>query len=276
MVWTVILIAILATTTGSLWVRTRRIAHQNKELEAVVSNQEDFTFLVDDGFEVKQTNAGPLDPESPRLLGNVLHCKHSLEKGHCGEAELCKSCPVRFVIRKSFERRSGFDAIEASMELLGADANAPSTDVDVIVGGRYVNINEKPHMVVNVRTASDMAAAKPKLLFISRDVELYGRVREAIGKDYRILSADTLKQAYSRLVRRASLGFSAVLIDSDFLDADDTLRIALTEGEHLPLFVFTPQVGDRFADDADITQLETHFDEGRLRTLLLQQKTTRQ
>lgn len=218
-----------------------RIAGFSKRVDnlvAVIENQENFTFLVDETFEVKESNV-KMEEGKPRVLGNVLHCKHSHDTGRCGEGEVCRRCPVRFVISKSFERHDDFRKLEACMELDG-DAHGHTNDVDVSVDGSFVTIDKVPHMVVNVKNITTLDGAQlPKVLFISESTALYDKVRQALGVSYRVLNADTQHQALHRLMRAANYQFCAVITDASVYHADTVLATILAERkEQLPIFVF--------------------------------------
>ena len=218
-----------------------RIAGFSKRVDnlvAVIENQENFTFLVDETFEVKESNV-KMEEGKPRVLGNVLHCKHSHDTGRCGEGEVCRRCPVRFVISKSFERHDDFRKLEACMELDG-DAHGHTNDVDVSVDGSFVTIDKVPHMVVNVKNITTLDGAQlPKVLFISESTALYDKVRQALGVSYRVLNADTQHQALHRLMRAANYQFCAVITDASVYHSDTVLATILAERkEQLPIFVF--------------------------------------
>ena len=218
-----------------------RIAGFSKRVDnlvAVIENQENFTFLVDETFEVKESNV-KMEEGKPRVLGNVLHCKHSHDTGRCGEGEVCRRCPVRFVISKSFERHDDFRKLEACMELDG-DAHGHTNDVDVSVDGSFVTIDKVPHMVVNVKNITTLDGTQlPKVLFISESTALYDKVRQALGVSYRVLNADTQHQALHRLMRAANYQFCAVITDASVYHADTVLATILAERkEQLPIFVF--------------------------------------
>lgn len=232
----IVLFAALAFA-ALMFLKTRKLQGDNRQLRAVVDNQENYTFLIDNTFEVKETNVKIADGQ-PRLLGNVLHCKNSQDTGHCGEGEGCRQCPVRFVINKSFERHDDFRELEACMELAG-DQNQ-SVDIDVNVDGSFINIDSKPHMVVNVKNVTTLEGnARPKILFVSENTALYNKVREALGITYRVLNADSEHHALHRLLRAADYHFCAVMTDNRFYRTNNAVTAILTERKNkMPVFVF--------------------------------------
>lgn len=232
--------------------RSKTMERDNRQLEAVVENQEGYTFLVNNKFEVQKTNYFVSNKHAegePYVLGNVLHCRNAHEAGRCGEHEACKMCPVRFVITKSFERKTDFTDVEACMELYDEKNTGTETiDVDVALKGHFVNVDEQDMMVVNVRDVTDRKLEnKPKLLFISTDVVLYDKVREALGSTFRVLSADNNHQALHRLMLASSYQFGAVLTDEEFYTKNETIAQLLVKNGQVPVFVFTSN--DGFADD---------------------------
>ena len=219
-----------------------RLSNQN--LRAVVDSQTDYTFLIDSNFDVKETNCnmhGHQSKREPQVLGNMLHCRNAHESGRCGSSESCKSCPVRFVISKSMERKSDFDSLEACMELNGTGGKV--MDVDVRVDGRYVQLNHEDRMVVNVRNiTNEVGVSSPKVLFISENAQLYDRIRRALKGQFRVLSADNLHQALHRLLLAADYNFYAVLTDDVFYSQNDTITKILVKDNRIPVFVFTSNV----------------------------------
>ena len=250
-----LLVAALAVAVF-LFLKTRHFKADNMQLRAVVENQENYIFLINRLFEVKETNVKAPEGQ-PMLLGNVLHCRNAEETGHCGEGSACKHCPVRFVLNKSFERQADFRNLEACMELTGSDRN--TVDVDVSVNGAYVSIESKPHMVVNVQQVNDVeGSARPKILFVSKDASLYDRVREALGITYRVLSADSEHHALHRLLRAADYNFCAVMTDSQFYGASNAVTALLEERKsQLPLFVFVKEGEPK--PETDIHYVNTDF-----------------
>jgi hypothetical protein len=221
--------------------KMKRIRITNQNLRAVVDNQSDYTFLLNSGFEVQETNfyvhRRPAAGE-PDVLGNVLHCRNAHEAGRCGEAAACLTCPVRFVIRRSFERKSDFDSLEACMELNGPDGKV--VDLDVQVEGHYVSVNQEDRMVVNVKDVTkELGVGNPKVLFISEDVQLFDRVRTALKGQFRVLSADNLHQALHRLLLASDYQFYAILTDEEFYRQNDAVTKILVKNNHIPVFVFT-------------------------------------
>lgn len=237
-----------------------------KKLRVVVDNQDDYTFLVDNTFEVKESNI-KLPEGQPRILGNVLHCKNSHETGHCGEGVQCKNCPVRFVISKSFERHDDFRNLEASMLLDGSGTS--TSDVDVSINGNFVCIDQAPHMVVNVKDITTTeGGVHPKVLFLSENAALYDKVRMALGISFRVLSVDTEHQALHRLLHADFYNFCAVMTDAKFYNANNAVSLILAERkDKLPVFVFAKK-NEREADKS-IDYIDTNISSEELLRLVV-------
>lgn len=249
-----------------LFLRSSKLRKDVMNLRAVVDNQENYTFLIDKTFEVKESNVKMADGQPP-LLGNVLHCRNSQETGHCGEGEACKHCPIRFVINKSFERHDDFNNLEACMEL-GEDSTSVS-DVDVCVNGSFVRINSNPHMVVNVRNITTFEGeVRPKVLFISKNAALYDKVRTSLGNSFRVLSADTEHQALHRLLHASYYHFCSVMTDASFYHSDTAVATVLNERkEQLPVFVFARKEERR--DDESVKYLKEDINPNVLQKLVV-------
>ena len=242
----VFVVIVAAAAIAVAFLKVKKLKDDVDKLRVVVDNQDNYTFLIDQTFEVKESNVKLADGQ-PRLLGNVLHCKNSHETGHCGEGTQCKHCPVRFVISKSFERHDDFRNLEASMLL--DDSNRAESDIDVSIDGSFVCMNETPHMVVNVKSiVTREGVVLPKVLFLSQNAALYDKVRVALGISYRVLSVDTEHQALHRLLHAADYNFCAVMTDAQFYHANNAVSIVLSERkDKLPVFVFAKKE-ERVAD----------------------------
>ena len=72
-----LLVAALAVAVF-LFLKTRHFKADNMQLRAVVENQENYIFLINRLFEVKETNVKAPEGQ-PMLLGNVLHCRNAEE-----------------------------------------------------------------------------------------------------------------------------------------------------------------------------------------------------
>ena len=250
MLYVLLAITLIAVVVALLMVRKAEEASRSiRYLRAVVDHQRDYMFLVNGAFEVRETNfyAGKQPAaDEPNVLGNVLHCKNAHDAGRCGEHEACHSCPLRFVISKSFERRDGFRDLEACMELNGDDGR--TVDVDVQVDGHYVCLDSQDHMVVNVKDVTEQVGqGSPKVLFVSENVRLFDKVRTALQGQFRVLSADNQHQALHRLLLATDYRFRAVLTDEAFFDQHEVITKMLIKNTQMPVFVFTSNK-DREAD----------------------------
>ena len=247
-----VLIFVTVVTVGLfvvMYFQGRKNVRDVQQMRAIIDHQDDYTFLLDDGFHVKQTNyyarGNVKDEGAPDLLGNVLHCKNAHKAGRCGESEECHSCPVRFVVGKAFERHEGFDGMEACMEIMGTEDQA--VDVDVEVAGHYVELDKESHMVVNVRDITISKELKPKILFVSDRIALLDKVVRALGDDYRVLAADNLHQVMLRLMNLDTYQFSALITDDSFYNKNASVLKMLVKDGQLPVYVFTSN--DSVSDD---------------------------
>ncbi len=236
-------VLILAAAVYIAWsfLKMKRISDQNYQLRAVVENQEDFTFLVNRDFEVKATNLTyrvNTDDGEPNVLGNVLHCKNAYHVGRCGESESCGSCPLRFVITKSFERGTGFSGVNACMEVY--DQNDKVVDIDVQVEGHFVNVGHQGHMVINVKDETKQQHGNlPKILFITENMVLFDRMRNELSNEFRVLGADNEHQAFHRLQLAEEYKFLAVLTDTVFYEKNKDVLKLMAGNNQLPLYVLS-------------------------------------
>lgn len=220
--------------------KVNSLSRNNNHLKAIINHQDGYTLLVNRSFEVETGNIPNLDKiakEEVNLLGNVLHCKNAHDEGHCGESLACGSCPVRFVITKSFEKGKDFAGLEASMELY--DKDNQTVDVDVEVRGHYINLEQQGYMIINVKNLSDMKEDKrPKLLFISTDPSLFDRTRKILVANYRVLFVDTEAQALYRLKMIEAYRFVAVFVDKAFYTGHEDILKIMAKKDRIPLYVF--------------------------------------
>ncbi len=242
-----LLVLVITIAAYALWslAKMKKMQAQNSELRAVVENQTDYTFLVNSNFEVKATNLTyrlEHDDGEPHILGNVLHCKNAHHKGRCGESEACHSCPLRFVITKSFERETGFSGVDACMEVY--DDKDKVIDMDVEVNGHFVNVGNQGHMVINVKDERMKQGGNlPKVLAITEDMRLYDRIRNELSNEFRVLGADNEHQAFHRLQLANDYKFVGVLTDLKFYqDNKDVLKL-VTGKNQLPLYVLNNEEG---------------------------------
>lgn len=220
--------------------KANELSRNNLKLRAVIDHQDTYTLLVNSDFEVETSNLPGLETERKNehhLLGNVLHCKNAHDHGRCGESMACHSCLLRFVITKSFERGRDFSGIEASMEVYDKRNNL--VDVDVQVGGHYIDIGKQGHMIVNVKDVSGgKCDERPKILFVTENVALYDRMKDTLDKDYRILYADNEHQAFHRMQMAAAYKFRAVFTDETFYREHEDVLKMIVKTDRIPVLVF--------------------------------------
>jgi hypothetical protein len=133
--------------------RNKKLISDNSLLKTMFDNVNSYVFLIDDKVEVKKTNYYSLNPhikhDQPLILGNVLRCKNGCDAGFCGTSPYCSKCPIRVNITKSLIGKENFADLETHMQLYTPNHNTVETDV--IVDGKYIEINDKPHMVIGVK-----------------------------------------------------------------------------------------------------------------------------
>src|SRR5574344_155369 len=138
---------------------TRHLKSDYHSLKTVLDNLHTYAFLVNENVGVEQTNYYALNPDAkhdqPLILGNVLRCKNGCDAGLCGTSPFCSRCTIRQHISKAFQTGTSFSNVESHMQLYTPNHNVVETDV--VVGGRYGMINNKPHLVVDV---NDVTQAK--------------------------------------------------------------------------------------------------------------------
>ena len=163
MIYLVLIIAALvlvASIGRKIWKRRHDYAVL---MEAVHSEKEAYSFLIDRRFQVKETNYYELNKnmadDQPYVLGNVIHCQNGCDSGLCGTGIACKECPIRLVLKNAFKLKRDFNDIVAEMSLYDADHQVQ--DIVVNVDGKIVYIDKEPHMLVTLRTATESEDQDP-------------------------------------------------------------------------------------------------------------------
>ena len=136
-VMTYIIIALGIIVAVALIIMMRNNVTQRKDLlrlrQEIEKEKERLAFLINNNFEVKDTNyyhlMTKMKDDQPNILGNVLHCTNGCDAGLCGTGDACKTCPVRLVIRNSFEQRRDFEKVEAKMSLYDENHNRQEVGV---------------------------------------------------------------------------------------------------------------------------------------------------
>ena len=239
---TAVILSCAAMIVAVLVVMYWKARRAYRRMTMMLENLSSYAFLIDEGFNVKETNYYARNPahvhdEGPRLLGNVLHCHTACETGTCGKGLACKHCPVRFVITKSFERQKDFSDLEVSMELAGQERSI--VDVDVSIAGRYITVDGHPYMVLNVKDVTESKrllrryidqslsnendGELPKVLFATQDVARFNHLRQQLKGVCRMIYADSAQQVLNRIGRDKDYGYTMALFDETFLHANDIL-----------------------------------------------------
>ena len=88
----VFVVIVAAAAIAVAFLKVKKLKGDVDKLRVVVDNQDNYTFLIDQTFEVKESNVKLADGQ-PRLLGNVLHCKNSHEKDIAAKASNASTAP---------------------------------------------------------------------------------------------------------------------------------------------------------------------------------------
>ncbi len=150
----IVALVLVASIGRKIWKRRHDYAVL---MEAVHSEKEAYSFLIDRRFQVKETNYYELNKnmadDQPYVLGNVIHCQNGCDSGLCGTGIACKECPIRLVLKNAFKLKRDFNDIVAEMSLYDTDHQVQDTVVNV--DGKIVYIDKEPHMLVTLRTATE-------------------------------------------------------------------------------------------------------------------------
>lgn len=133
--------------------RNKYLRNEYLSLKTMFDNIQSNVFLIDSGINVKKTNYYQLNPDAPKadslILGNVLRCKNGCDAGLCGKSPYCAQCSIREYITNAFRTKNDFKNVESHMHIYTTSHNV--VEVDVVVDGKYVEINSDPHMVIDVK-----------------------------------------------------------------------------------------------------------------------------
>lgn|SRR5574344_682333 len=138
--------------------KNRKLEKKYKSLDVIFNNLHSYAFLINDSVGVEQTNYYALNPDAkndqPLILGNVLRCKNGCDAGCCGTSPNCAACTIRSHIIKALQTKTGFANVETHMQLYTPNHNVVEADVNV--GGTYVEIQNRPHLVIDVKDITPM------------------------------------------------------------------------------------------------------------------------
>lgn len=161
-----------------------RMLHEVEETtEVLCQNVHAYILLVDKDFIVRRTNyyhlTNQVDDKSLKRVGELLRCKNGLDAGHCGEHELCKICPVRQAISKSFREKNEFIDVEASMRLYISDKKDEYVDCEITASGKYINLNGKEGMLLTVYDISKLKKTQEELIAAKERAEESDKLKSA-------------------------------------------------------------------------------------------------
>ena len=140
--------------------RNKYLRTEYLSLRTMLENMQSYVFLIDSGINVKQTNYYHLNPDAPDteplILGNVLRCKYGRDAGLCGKSPYCEQCSIREYITTAFQTKDDFKNVETHMQIYTISHNL--IEIDVVVDGKYVEINDDPYMVIDVKDITSTKA----------------------------------------------------------------------------------------------------------------------
>ena len=140
--------------------RNKYLRNEYLSLRTMLENMQSYVFLIDSGINVKQTNYYHLTPDAPDteplILGNVLRCKYGRDAGLCGKSPYCEQCSIREYITTAFQTKDDFKNVETHMQIYTISHNL--IEIDVVVDGKYVEINDDPYMVIDVKDITSTKA----------------------------------------------------------------------------------------------------------------------
>ena len=252
MIFLLVALMLMTAVAVCLFVKIRRHATDGHRLRVMMEHMNTYAFLIDESFDVKETNYYALNPgqsnQQPQVLGNVLHCKTACDTGLCGSGEACNDCPVRFVIKKSFEQKRDFSGLEVGMELYADGTTAQ--DVDVNVGGRYVVVDNEPCMVLNVKNVTErrrfmrhymyepVEDGRPKLMLATQSLLFHERVMSLLSGQCHVFLMESREQVLNRIGQSKDHGFCALLTDETF---EHSFHVIESVNQDLPVLLLASQ-----------------------------------
>ena len=151
--WIIFAIVVVLLVVVPMLRKYFKAKHDFAKLQQTVEQCSDkYCFLVDRDLQVKATNFYSLNSNSTEtptyMLGNVIHCQTACDSGFCGTGIACRTCPVRVVLKNSFQLKRNFNHVTAQMHLYDDDHQVK--EVDVNVDGQLVYVGFEPHFIVKV------------------------------------------------------------------------------------------------------------------------------
>ena len=158
----IICITVITCITILIYImqRNKYLRNENMSLRTMFDNMQSYVFLIDSGINVKRTNYYNLNPDAsnkePLILGNVLKCKYGCDAGLCGKSPYCEQCSISEYITTAFQTKNDFKNVEAHMHIYTINHNV--IEIDVVVDGKYVEIDNNPYMVIDVKDITSTKA----------------------------------------------------------------------------------------------------------------------
>lgn len=175
----------------------RRSQSNTRSLQVMLDHLHTYVFLINEHVGVEKSNYYALNPDAihdqPTVLGNILRCKNGCDAGLCGTSPFCSTCTIRQHIIQAFQTEKDFSNLDAHMQLYTSNHNV--VEVDAVIGGRYVVLSGKPHLVIDVndvtqakmRESIDVEKKEKTLLDIKHLKELIERVVTGLMPSFHLL-----------------------------------------------------------------------------------------
>lgn len=280
MVMMIVLLIVLILAIYLIYINLR-LSKDNSLKEILLKNLSSYVFLVDEDFNVKETNYYALNMgmkrDQPDVLGNVLRCKNGCDAGLCGKGLDCNKCLIRKQVKNAFNTKTDFRDVEAVMSLY--DSKNVAKEVDVNVGGKYVQIDGKPYIVVNVKDMTQdkevlrsvmaqqveteigskyslaqrlekvseifghkhVADAEnlPRILFATLNVVRFNTVKDYLRDKYNVIYADSNNQVLFRVDGSVDCNYDLLLLDESFVYTNSIMDKIIDINPNIPIMVIT-------------------------------------
>lgn len=139
--------------------RNKRNQKQTHIYNAVFQNIHAFILVIDKKLIVLKTNfyqrTGTVDNKTPKRVGDLLCCQNAIISGRCGTHANCGDCVVNKTITEAFKRKEGFAEIRT--ELVLAVNKEEFAQVEAVVSGAYIHLDDEESMVLTIHDITELA-----------------------------------------------------------------------------------------------------------------------
>lgn len=207
----------------------RDMATHRRITDLLLRNVDAYVLLVDADFNVIETNyymlTGSRKAPLPTKVGNLLRCRNGEDAGECGTHENCAACPVRAAMGEALRTHDSFRGLEAPIELYTSEEHAQTIECEVSVTGNYLEINNRPHLLLTVYDISAQKRTQCELLEARRQAEASDRMKS-------LFLANTSHELRTPL--NAIVGFSELLATASTQEEkEEYMRIIRANNEML-------------------------------------------